>query len=75
MRRVRVRCARSDVVAHAELGVAQRHRDDAPLVAALGDAHLDRRAAALAEEARDQVGVGDLACGTQISGGMPTCVS
>ena len=48
------------VVAHAQLGVAQRHRDHAPLVAALGDAQLDRGAPPLGQEAGDQVGVCDL---------------
>ena len=48
------------VVAHAQLGVAQRHGDHAALVAALRDAQLDGRPAALAQEARDQIGVGDL---------------
>ncbi len=61
MRRVLRALRAQDVVAHAQLGVAQRHRDDAALVAALGDAHLHGRAAALAEEARDQVLVGDRA--------------
>ena len=60
MRRALRALGAQHVVAHAELGVAQRHRDHAALVAALGDAQLDRRSPPLGEEARDQLLVGDL---------------
>jgi len=48
------------VVTHSQLGVAERHRDDAALVAALGHTQLDRRAPALGQELRHEIVVGDL---------------
>ena len=74
MRRVRVRCARSTSWRTPSSALRRAIATTRRLSPRSATRSSTVDAPALAQEAGDQVGVGDLRC-TQTSGGMPTCVS